>query len=512
MRRRPPIADRGPVHEPASDLIIEAPGAAEIEIQPWPLLWRERAQRRVDASDRRPWIVLGTVLFGLFAVGFTITVLAVSLTTIGDDLDADRATITWVVTGPLLAAAVFGPTWGKLADLHGARRMYMIGMSGAALFAGATAVAWSAGSLVSFRVLAAATGAAAGPASMALINTSFDRDRRVQAMGYWALVAAGGPVVGVVAGAPAVEAFGWRSIFLVQAPLTALCVLVAFLVLPETERRRDVRLDVPGAVLIALAAGALLYGLNQGPVSGWSAPVVIGCFLAAPALLALWVFVERRAEAPLFPLDYLRRRNFTFPITNQFFSNFAYMGGFIITPILLEELFGFSETRTGLVSIVRPLTFAVAGPIAGWLAVRWGERRMGVLGSMLIALSMGMFTLVEGAGDLGFVVLALALSGVGMGAASPAMAASVANAVADHDLGIAGAAQQMVATLGTVTGIQVLFTVQAAGGDLASSFHSAYLVGGLACLVGLVAAAFVVPTARTRPALHVVEPAAVDAA
>jgi EmrB/QacA subfamily drug resistance transporter len=505
--RQPPIADAGPAHEPDSDLTIEATGAAEIEIQPWPLLWRERAQQRVGASDRQPWIVLATVLCGLFAVGFTITVLAVSLELIATDLDASRATVTWVVTGPLLAAAVLGPTWGKLADLHGARRMYLIGMTGAAVFAGLTALAWTAGSLIAFRVLAAAAGAAAGPASMALINTSFDRERRVQAMGYWALVGAGGPVVGVVAGGPVVEAFGWQWIFIAQAPITALCVLVGYLVLPETPRRPDVRLDVPGAVLIALAAGAALLALNRGPIDGWTAPLVVASFVAAPVLLAAWVAVERRAPAPLFPLEYLRRRNFAFPITNQFLTNFAYMGGFIITPALLQEVMDLTVSQSGYVSILRPLTFAVAGPVAGWLALRSGERRMGVLGTALVAGSMAVFAAASTTSSLGLVLAALALSGIGMGAASPAMAASVANAVADHDLGIAGAAQQMVATLGTVAGIQVLFTVQEASAstDLAGSFQAAYLVGGAACLAGVVAAWFVVPTAWMRTRLQVVD-------
>jgi MFS family permease len=514
VHRRPPIADRGPAHEPDSDLTIDAVGTSEIEVQPWPLLWRERARQRVDASDNQPWIVLATVLCGLFAVGFTITVLAVSLDLIASDLDASKATVTWVVTGPLLAAAVFGPTWGKLADLHGARRMYLIGMTGAAVFAGLTALAWTAGSLIAFRVLAAAAGAAAGPASMALINTSFDRERRVQAMGYWALVGAGGPVVGVIAGGPVVEAFGWQWIFIAQAPITAACVLVGYLVLPETPRRPEVRLDVPGAVLIALAAGSALLALNRGPVDGWSSPMVVGGFVLAPVLLAAWVWVERRAPAPLFPLEYLRRRNFAFPIANQFLTNFAYMGGFIITPVLLQQVMDLSIAESGYVSIVRPLTFAVAGPVAGWLALRSGERRMGVIGTSLVAGSMVLFAVGSTSGGIALVLMALALSGVGMGAASPAMAASVANAVADHDLGIAGAAQQMVATLGTVTGIQVLFTVQEAGAasGLEGSFRLAYLVGAAACLAGVAAAAFVVPTARRRPALEVIEPAAVDAA
>jgi MFS family permease len=217
------------------------------------------------------------------------------------------------------------------------------------------------------------------------------------------------------------------------------------------------------------------------------------CFALTPVLLAAWVVVERRVAQPLFPLDYLRRRNFAAPIGNQFFTNFAYMGGFIITPALLQDVLDLSVSASGFVSIVRPLTFAVAGPVAGWLALRTGERASGVFGSVLIVLSMLLFATVGASSSLLPVFAALALSGIGMGAASPAMAASVANAVRDADFGIAGAAQQMVSTLGTVTGTQVLFTVQQAQapGGLDASFHAAYLVGAAVCLLGVVTAVLV---------------------
>ncbi len=490
-----------PVHEPDSDLVVEGPGVTPIAVVPWTVLWRQRVQARVAGSDRRSWIVLAIVLSGLFAVGFTITVLAVSLEALADDLSADTATITWVITGPMLAMAVVGPTWGKLADIYGARRMYLAGMSAAAVLAGCTALAWSGASLVAFRVLAAAAGAAAGPASMALINTSFDRARRVQAMGYWALVAAGGPVVGVVAGAPVVEAFGWKWIFLAQAPLIATVVVIGFVALPETPRRADVRFDVPGSVLLAVAAASFLVGLNQGPKLGWTAPLVLTAFVATPVLGAAWLVVERLVPEPLFPLEYLGRRNVALPLANQYFTNAAYMGGFLLTPALLQQVLGQSLAQSGYVSIIRPLTFAAAGPVAGWMAMRVGERVSSLAGSVMILASMLTFATVGVASGLAPVMVALALSGVGMGAASPAMAATVANAVADHDLGVVGAAQQMVALMGTVTGTQVLFTVQQAreATSLAGSYQSAYLVGAALCAGGVLAAAFVRRTVHDAP-------------
>src|SRR3546814_6906586 len=148
-------------------------------------------------SPRYPWLVLTTVLLGLLSVGFTITILSVSIPRIPDALASNESTLTWLVTGPLLACAVFGPSAGKLGDLKCHRRVYAWSMAAVIVFAGLTAVAWDAPSLLAFRILGAATGAAVGPASLALINRLFPKERRAQAMGYWSMVGAGGPVVGV---------------------------------------------------------------------------------------------------------------------------------------------------------------------------------------------------------------------------------------------------------------------------------------------------------------------------
>src|SRR5687768_7997234 len=297
----PPADDR---HR--GGLSIDAPGAKEVTVVPWPLLLRERVAERMAGSPRYPWIVLAVALFGLFSVGFTITVLSVSIPRIASELDSDTSTVTWVVTGPLLAFAVVGPAMGKLGGLYGHRRVYGISMACVSVFAALTAAAWSARALIAFRTLGAATGAPAGPASIAIINRLFPRERRVQAMGYWSMVGAGGPVVGVVAGGPIVETFGWRWIFIAQVPLTFAGLLLALLVLPETERRDRATFDYAGAIVLALGATALLFAINRGPLWGWSSPRIVGGFVVAPVALAAFVAIERRVRNPLLPLAYVR--------------------------------------------------------------------------------------------------------------------------------------------------------------------------------------------------------------
>ena len=212
----------------------------------------------------------------------------------------------------------------------------------------------------------------------------FPRERRVQAMGYWSMVGAGGPVIGVVAGGPIVETFGWRWIFIAQVPLT-LAGLAA--------RRSSCCRRPSGATARASTSPARAssrsapprssFAINRGPSFGWSNPAIVAGFVLAPLAFVAFVVVERRVEHPLLPLAYLRRRNFSFAIATQFFTNFAYMGGFVITPIFLESVFGYPETRVGGLMIARPLAFAIAGPLAGYVAIRVGERTSAVAGADL---------------------------------------------------------------------------------------------------------------------------------
>ncbi|MEL7209414.1 MAG: MFS transporter, partial [Actinomycetota bacterium] len=336
-----------------ADLTVEAPGARETGSVPWPLLLQQRMSARVEESDRYRWIVLFTALFGLLTVTFTITILAVSIPTIAEDLGTSQSSLTWLITGPLLVFAVVGPAVGKLGDRRGHRPVYLIGLAGAALFAAATALAWNGPSLIAFRILGATMGAATGPASMAMINTIFPPERRAQAMGFWTMVMAGGPVAGVVIGGPVVEAFSWRWIFIVQVPLTLAGLFVAAAVLPNTQPQDDSRFDIAGTVLLGSAVLSALIALNRGPGTGWGDPTVVGGFVLAVVLLVGFVAVEQRASDPLLPLHYLSRRNFSLPLVMEFFLNFAYMGGFILTPLLLQNVLDYSETRTGLLSTPR---------------------------------------------------------------------------------------------------------------------------------------------------------------
>jgi EmrB/QacA subfamily drug resistance transporter len=501
--------------------------AGEEAVVPWgavPRL-RHRAMRAVThgtttpfGGSRHRWWVLWTVLGGLFAVNVTFTVFAVALTRVAHGFHTSTNSATWVITAPLLCFGVAAPALGRLGDAIGHRRLYLLGTALTALSALLTAVSPSLAFLIVARALSGIVGAGTGAASMALIFGVFDHEDRVKAMGWWSLVGAGGPVIGVVIGGVLIEDFGWRSIFVVQAGLIGLSVVAAMLILPETRRGGASSFDWQGAVWITVASLGLLFGLNEGPSVGWSSPLVLTSFIAVPVGLLLFIRAERRAVHPLLPLGLLAQRNFSFAIGNQLGANFAYMGGFILTPLLLERSFGYSASRTGLTVIARPLVFSLVAPAAGYLAARIGNRITAVAGSTILVISMLGFARVSPSSGVGLVVVALGLSGLALGLSAPAVAASVANSVPDDDLGVASSAQQLMSQLGTVAGIQVLQTVQAgavrttaSGRALLGSFHDAYLVGAIAAVAATMCAAGLHSRRASERLLAEVEPEEVDA-
>lgn len=464
-----------------------------------------------EAAPDNRWRILVAVLYGLFAVNVSVTILAVSIHGIARELHTSEGTMTWVVTGPMLAFGVIGPLVGKLGDRLGHRRIYLWGLAGAAVMAAASALAWNAGALIGFRTLGAIEGAATGPASFAVISRIFPRHERVKALGYWAMVAAGAPVVGVVAGGPLVEAFGWRAIFVGQVPLVLLALVFARRLFPETPAHRGGRFDLAGAGLLALGITPLLFALSEGPRLGWGSPVVVGALALGPGALWAFVRVERRAEAPLLPLRYLSRPGFTFAIATTAALNGAYMGSFILTPLLLQNVLGYTETKTGLVSIARPFAFALAGPMAGAFVARVGARRAAATGAIAVAGALGWMATLGAGSSVPVIMGGLALAGVGMGLAMPPLSASVTVSVDPSDLGIAGAAQQMVTQVGVVFGIQVMQTVRQArepAVGLAGSYHWGYLAGLALAVVGVVTASRIASVARSGEHALAAEPVA----
>jgi MFS family permease len=358
---------------------------------------------------------------------------------------------------------------------------------------------------------------------MALILQLFGREERIKALGWWTLVGAGGPVLGVTLGSPVIQYLGWRALFWGQLVLLVVAALVVALLLPSRHRAHrgpEVEpaaaptqkgwegMDWVGSWSLAGAVTAAMLVLSIGPIEGWDSTGVIVSGVASVALIGLFVRRELTFATPLIPTTYWRRRNFVFPMGMQGFANFAYFGGFFLFPLLMEQVYGYSVSEVGFVSVARPLLFAISSPIAGYMTVRTGERRSAVAGATLVLVSMVVFATLGPSSGLGIIVVALALSGLGMGISLPAASSTMANEVSALEYGVMSAAQLMASQVGEVAGIQVVLTLQESlarhaglqnvhhSTKLLHSFQIAFWVAALVAGLAVLCAFFMRPLAR----------------
>jgi MFS family permease len=414
----------------------------------------------LDPPDRQysPRVIQVVALIGVAASSFTITVLSAALPDIADDLGSSTGTITWVIAGPLLAFAVFTPMAGKLGDLYGHRRMYLVGFSAAAIGSFVTALSPNAGFLIAARIVTQAFSSSTGPSALAIMMKAFPDDERTPVAGVWSAVLAASPALGVVIGGPLIDATSWRTLFVIQGIGMLVAVVASTRVLPESERRHDLTFDLLGGLFLAVGIAAVLIPLNRAGSLGWDHPVIWGGLLLAPVAFALFVWWERRTAHPLIELPVLAERNVSLPVVSQLFLNGPYMAGLVITSLMLgaDSTFAYSTTAISLLILPRPIMFAVGAWLADRLVTRIGGRIVVVFGCLGIALGLASIGIGAVQGWLAFVILGVALAGTGSGVARPPIIAALTEAVGERDMGVGTGMLNMTGQIGAAAGISLL--------------------------------------------------------
>ncbi|MFK8023343.1 MAG: MFS transporter [Ilumatobacter sp.] len=451
-----------------------------------------------EADGGYPRRLLLTVIAGIVVFSSSMTIVSASLPTMAEDLNSTESFLAWAVTGLFLVMAVGTPILGRLGDVFGHRRLFIAGslvLGVGTVFCGLAPTAFA---FVAARMFVGLGIAATFPSAMALIMDAYPEHRRSEAMGWFQMAMTGAPVMGLIVGGPLIDAFGWRALFAVLAPISLVGTTLAWRIIrPDAARDDDkpVSIDWSGAASLAAATLGFLLFLERGATAGFSDPLALTLVGGAVLSLAGFVWIEQRVEQPMLRLDYFRRRNFTGPLIANPLSQFAYMGGFVIAPLLLDELFGYTVSAIALVLLARPLVYSVFSPLGGRLATTVGERRMIIAGSTLMVASM--LAWVAGARwtNLPMIILGLVLSGLAMGLASPSYSTTVAAAVDDGDLGIANAMGSTMMNIGMLMGIQTMFLVLGSGRG-PDDFATVFLFGAVVAAVGLVGGLMVSSSTR----------------
>ena len=403
-------------------------------------------------------------MLGVFVSGWPAVILVAALPEIGSDLKADRGVMSWVLTLPMLIGSVMLPTFGRLGDLKGQKRVFLIGLSICGAAAIATAFAPNAALLILFRTISQGAGFACVPTAVALIMDVYPVDERPKPLGIWAFVSALAPALGLIFGGPMVEVFSWRGVFILQGALALVFFPLCFFWLRETERRSNIGFDIPGGIALMITSGSVVFYLDRGGKDGWANPYLIAALLLFPIGAFVFTRVEKRAKFPLLPPGLLSNRAYASPAIAEFLSQASSNAVFFMSPLMLQQRFNKTIAETAWLMLPLPLGMCFGAIIGGRVAARYGERTGGLLGAFAMTSSMVLFIIGYNRIDLGIITAALIIQGIANGFVRPAVASAGGAALEPEYFGVGMATLRMTALLGSTAGISIELATYAIGG------------------------------------------------
>src|SRR5436190_1008369 len=267
---------------------------------------------RIFADENRKWWTLAAVAFGLFMIMLDNTVVNVALPSIERDLKIRISQLEWIVTAYALVFAALLITGGKLADLIGRRKIFVVGLAVFTLSSLACGLAPSANFLIGARAVQGVGAALMNPASLSIITSRFPPKERGQAIGIWAGVSALALAIGPLVGGLIVDNINWNWIFFINVPVGVVGIIVSQLVIKESrDTSHEQSVDLPGLVTSSAGLFALTYALIEGNRHGWTSAEILGLFAAAAVLLVAFVVLEHFQRLPMLDLTLFRNGSFT---------------------------------------------------------------------------------------------------------------------------------------------------------------------------------------------------------
>jgi EmrB/QacA subfamily drug resistance transporter len=411
--------------------------------------------------DRR-WIALVAIVAAQFMVVLDIAIVNVALPSIKSDLHFSQEGLQWVITAYSILFGGVLLLGGRMADLLGRRRLFMAGVALFTLSSLLAGLAWSEGSLITFRAMQGLGGALLAPAALSILTTTFAEGReRNLALGIWGAVSGSGGAAGVLLGGVLTSSFSWSWIFFVNIPVGAAIVAASPWLLRESRAALDHRhFDVAGAVSVTAGLMLLVYAMTRAAEHGWGTASTIGLLAASAALIGAFVVIELRSKAPLLPMRIFRLRTLSAANLTGFLLGAAVFSQFFLTTLYMQEVLHYSALKTGVAYIALTLTIIVLANVAQVLVTRVGVRRVLPVGLALSTGALVLYTRLPVDGhyfwDLfpGFL-----LSGAGLALAFVPVSIAALTGVEAADAGIASGLLNTSQQIGGAIGLAAATTV-----------------------------------------------------
>ncbi len=464
-------------------------------------------------QGNRRWLALGVIVAAQFMVILDIAIVNVALPSIESDLHFSQESLQWVISAYAIFFGGFLLLGGRLADIFGRRRLFVLGL---ALFAASSLLCGLAGSegwLIAFRAVQGLGGALLTPAALSILMTTFaeGRERNI-ALGIWGAASGSGGAAGVLLGGLLTSYLSWSWIFFINVPVGAAVIAFTPWLLRESRSELPHRhFDVAGALSVTAGLMLFVYALTRATQHGWSHPSAVALLAGSAALIVAFVAIELRSAAPLLPMRIFRVRNVAAAnATFLVIAAIAFSQFFLLT-LYMQQVLHYSAIETGAGFAAITLTIVVFSNVAQTLVTRFGARWVLAAGLLLSALGLSLLTRLPVRGHYFWDLFpALVVSGVGLALSFiPATIAGLTG-VSRGDAGIASGLINTSRQIGGALGLAAVSTIASSyaghGSGITSLTHgfhaSFYVLTGLAIVGVLVAATFI----ETQPRRVEVEP------
>jgi EmrB/QacA subfamily drug resistance transporter len=470
-------------------------------------------------ATRRKWYALALLLGVQFMVVLDIAIVNVALPSIQTDLGFSQANLQWVVSAYALLFGGFLLLGGRVADLIGRRRVFVVGLvvfTGASLLSG---LSWSEGSLIGARALQGFGAAMITPAALSILTTTFAEGKeRNTALGAWGGVGAFGAVAGVLLGGVLTELLSWNWIFFVNVPVGLIGLALAPILLTESRDARIKTFDLPGAGLVTGGLVTLVYAITQANSNGWGSVETIALFAASLVILAAFAAWEARNSEPLVPFSIFRLRTVVGANVAGLILGTAIFAMFLMLTLYMQQVLHYSAMKTGVAYLAVAGTAIFWSALAAQLVTRVGVKPVLVGGMTALSAGLIYFTQVSAGGSyLGDLLPGLLLIAVGLGFSFVPISIAALAGVEPAEAGLASGLINMSQQIGGALGIAALSAIATStthssivsgtlrDAALTDGFQAAFMAAAGVALAGILVALVVVRRSDLDVATDIIE-------
>ena len=412
------------------------------------------------------WLALVILCLGDLMIVLDSTVVNVALPSIRSDLGFSETSLVWVVNAYLLTYGGFLLLGGRLGDLYGHRKMFLVGTVFFTLASLACGLADTQFLLIAARAIQGLGGAVVSAVALSLIMLLFTDDgERAKAMGVFGFVMAGGGTIGVLMGGALTDALDWHWVFLVNLPVGVLVVALCLALVPDDHAgAKNERLDIAGAITVTLSLLLAVYAIVDGNEAGWTSMQTVGLLALAALLMVAFIAIEARVSAPLMPLGLFRLRNLSVANIAGVLWAAAMFAWFFLSALYMQLVLGYTPMEVGLAFLPANLIMgAFSLGLSAKLVTRFGIRAPLAIGLLLAAAGLALFARAPVDGTFWIDVMpGMTLLGLGTGIAFNPILLAAMNDVGPHESGLASGVVNTSFMMGGALGLAILASLSAA--------------------------------------------------